>query len=45
MNYTIRVTVVVTVLGILLAAGCGAGSRSATGPVNGIRFEHVALNV
>ena len=45
MNYTIRITVVVTVLGILLAAGCGAGSRSATGHVNRIRFEHVALNV
>lgn len=45
MNHTIRVTGAATVLGILLAAGCGAGSHSAMGPVNRVRFEHVALNV
>jgi catechol 2,3-dioxygenase-like lactoylglutathione lyase family enzyme len=45
MSYRMSVISVATVLGILLAAGCGAGSRSAAGPMNRIRFEHVALNV
>jgi catechol 2,3-dioxygenase-like lactoylglutathione lyase family enzyme len=42
MSFKVRVLVLLGVLGVLFVSGCNSGSA---GPIQGIRFEHIALNV